>query len=95
MIPLRHIRHTAAVLAGLACAWLGLPAAAPAAFAMIPHPDPGGSGSGAPAPAVIVGGMPGWQIALIVTVAALLAVTVAVLADRARAARRQAVATAA
>ena len=37
---------------------------------------------------IVTGGMPGWQIALIVVVVALLAATVAVLADRARAARR-------
>ena len=38
---------------------------------------------------VVIGGMPGWQIALIAIGAALLAATVAVLADRARAARRK------
>ena len=37
---------------------------------------------------VVVGGMPGWQIALIAAGAALLAATLAVLADRARAAHR-------
>jgi hypothetical protein len=107
MNHIRHIRHIrrirriAGVLAGLACAWLGLAAAAPAAFAMI-VPAPGGSGSAAPAPpartvthSVVVGGMPGWQIALIAIGAALLAAALAVLADRARAARRQAVTAAA
>ena len=52
------------------------------------------SGSGSvPSPAaatvtrtVVAGGMPGWQIALIAAGAALLAATLAVLADRARAA---------
>ena len=44
---------------------------------------------------IVVGGMPGWQIALIAVGAALLAAAVAVLADRARAARRPAVLTAA
>jgi hypothetical protein len=39
--------------------------------------------------------MPGWQITLIAVGAALLAAVVAVLADRARAARRPAIATAA
>jgi hypothetical protein len=38
---------------------------------------------------VVVGGMPGWQIALIAAAAALVAATVAVLADRARNARRK------
>ena len=44
---------------------------------------------------IVAGGMPGWQIALIVVGAALLAAAVAVLADRARAARRRVVPTAA
>ena len=39
---------------------------------------------------VVTGGMPGWQITLIAVAAALLAATVAVLADRARASRRKA-----
>jgi hypothetical protein len=98
---IRRIRRIAGVLAGLALAWLGLAAAAPAAFAMV-VPVPGGSGSVAPAlPArtvthtVVVGGMPGWQIALIAIGAALLTAALAVLADRARAARRQAVTAAA
>ena len=37
---------------------------------------------------VVLGGMPGWQIVLIAIGAALLAATAAVLADRARATRR-------
>jgi hypothetical protein len=44
---------------------------------------------------VVVGGMPGWQIALIAIGAALLAAIAAVLADRARAARRRPAAVAA
>jgi hypothetical protein len=42
-----------------------------------------------PVRTVVVGGMPGWQIALIAAAAALIAATVAVLADRARTARRK------
>ena len=42
---------------------------------------------------MIVGGMPGWQIALIALAAALCAATAAVVLDRARAARRAASAT--
>jgi hypothetical protein len=38
---------------------------------------------------VVIGGMPGWQIALIAVGAALIAATVAVLLDRAWAARRK------
>lgn len=136
---IRRIRRIAGVLTGLACAWLGLAAAAPAAFAAMSVPPPSGgsaglilgperpgwnrhrplSGQGAavaehhaartdglPAPlaahihqlvhqapgpvpvhTVVVGGMPGWQIALIAVGAALVAATVAVLLDRARTAR--------
>ena len=40
---------------------------------------------------VVAGGMPGWQIALIAIAAALLAATVAVLADRAWTAHRKTV----
>jgi len=38
---------------------------------------------------VVVGGMPGWQIALIAAGAALLAAALTVLADRVRAAHRK------
>jgi hypothetical protein len=52
-----------------------------------------GSAGSSAAPAVtrtvVVGGMSGWQIALIAVGAALLAATLAVLADRARAAHRK------
>jgi hypothetical protein len=97
MNPVRHIRRVAAVLVGLAAAVL----AATPAFARL-EPDPG-AGYVAPAsvPAqvqyrtIVAGGMPGWQIALIAVGAALLAAAVAVLADRARAARRPVVLTAA
>jgi hypothetical protein len=92
MNPLRHIRRITAVLAALAATVL----VATHAFAMV---LPGGGGYVAPAsvPAqiqyrtIVAGGMPGWQIALIAVGTALLAAAVAVLADRARAARRQAV----
>ena len=42
----------------------------------------------APAHLAVSGGMPGWQITLIAGVAALLAATLAVMADRVRTARR-------
>jgi len=68
-------------------------AAAPAAFAQ-PFPPRAQSWDKHPPPpqsagihTVVAGGMPGWQIALIAIGAALLAATVAVLVDRARAAR--------
>ena len=99
MNPIRHIRRFAAVLAGLAAALVAFGAAP--AFARL-EPDPG-AGYVAPAsvPAqiqyrtIVAGGMPGWQIALIAVGAALLAAAVAILADRARAARRPAVPAAA
>jgi hypothetical protein len=91
----------AAVTAGLlACA-----TASPAMAATVSRPH---YGSPVPAPpaqvpaqihtvtrTVVAGGMPGWQITLIAIGAALLAATMAVLADRARAARRRVIATAA
>ena len=104
MNPIRNVRRVAGVLAGLASAWLGLALAAPAVFAAT-HPTPGPAGyltPGAPGfppqpgppPAVqvhtvVVGGMPGWQIALIAIGAALFAATAAVLLDRAWTARRR------
>ena len=42
MKPIRHSRHLAAALAGLACGWLGLSIAAPAAFAALRVPPPSG-----------------------------------------------------
>jgi len=97
MNRIQHIRRVAGILAGLACAILGLAAGAPAAFAMVvPAPGgPAGVTTPPPVPAVthtvVVGGMPGWQITLIAAVAALLAATVAVLLDRARAGHRKAI----
>ena len=94
MTLIRRARRVASVLAGLACTWLALAVAAPAAFAYTAPPSGGGT---APAPpvqvrTVVAGGMAGWQIALIAMTAALAAATAAVLLDRARAARRKPVA---
>ena len=56
------------------------------------HPLPYGHWTGpvykAPVHTVVIGGMPGWQIALIAAGAALAAAAVAVLLDRAWTARR-------
>ena len=88
-----RIRRAAAALTGLALAVLGLAAAAPAAFARVV--PAGGTDVTAPAPVpavtrvVVVGGMPGWQIALIAAGTALIAAALAVLADRARTAHRR------
>jgi hypothetical protein len=98
MNALRHIRRLAGILAGLAGVLLAF--GATPAFAGGPHPVPGGAQGELPpvfpAPIHTVtlvtgGGMPGWQITLIAVGAALLAATVAVLLDRARATRRNAV----
>jgi ABC-type phosphate transport system permease subunit len=96
---IRRIRRRAAILAGTAAVLVT--AGATPAFASLP-PDRGGPGAkavpaaAAPVPVhtVVGGGMPGWQIALIAVGAALLAATLAVLAERARAARRKALAAA-
>jgi hypothetical protein len=100
MNRIKQLRRIAAVLAGLACAWLGAAVVSPAAFAMIPGPNHETAVIQPPVvPAVthtlVVGGMPGWQITLIAAGAALLAAAVAVLLDRARAARRPTALTAA
>jgi len=109
MNVIRHIRRLASVLAGLAGVLLASAAGVPAAFAGT-HPIPGpggyvgdpyiGTAPVAPVPATTVhvintGGMPGWQITLIAIGAALLAATVAVLLDRAWAARRKTITVAA
>ena len=57
MNPIRRIRRVAAALAGLACAWLGLAIAAPAAFAALKVPPPG---SGPPGIGVLHE-PPGWN----------------------------------
>ena len=59
------------------------------------YPIPGGAPRHTAVHTVVTGGMPGWQITLIAVAAALLAATVAVLADRARAGRRKAAVAAA
>ena len=85
-------------LATLTGALLAFTAASPDAFATR-VPPPGGAAVPAPAPpeahTIVTGGMPGWQIALIAAGAALLAAVLAVIADRARAARRRQMAGAA
>jgi hypothetical protein len=98
MNTLKRLHRFAAVLAGLAGALVAF--GATPAFAM--HEPPPGSGvitspvgattTPVQVHTVVVGGMPGWQIALIAVVAALFAATVAVLADRSRSARRKAIA---
>jgi hypothetical protein len=105
MNPIRQLRRFAGSLAGLAAALLAFAAAAPAALASGrgPLPPPPIREKHPPLPpghihqpvhqvpvhTVVAGGMPGWQIALIAIGAALAAATVAILVDRAWAARRK------
>ena len=87
-----------AILGGFVAAFAGT---ASASTAVIPRPAPDGGSyltGVAPSPdpvvrTVVVGGMPGWQIALIAIVAALVAAVAAVLFDRARSTRRRLVST--
>lgn len=92
MTRTRQTRRLAAALAGLAGALLALAGAAPAALASPWPPRPPGWNKHPPLPVqvrtVVVGGMPGWQIALIAIGAALLAAA-AVAAYRAGAVGRR------
>ncbi len=103
MTHIRHIRRLVATLTGLMAALVAAIAVAPSAFAMV-DPPPGGplyarfgpqpvaSVKHPPVPlhshTAVAIGMPGWQIALIAVGAALAAAALAVLLDRAFAARR-------
>jgi hypothetical protein len=82
---MKHIRRYAAILAGLIGSLAVFGATTPA-FAVVP--GMGGSyGPGTHPPVVqtvLVGGTPGWQIALIAIGSAFVAAAAAVLADRAR-----------
>ena len=92
---MKHLRRIFAAVVALAGAVLAL-ATAPAAFAHpLPPADCCTSGTATGVTLITGGGMPGWQITLIAIGAALLAATVAVLLDRARAARRKAITAAA
>jgi len=85
---MNHVRRILTTLTAFACALLAFAATSPAAFA-IRMPPTGGTGpTQARVQTVVVGGMPGWQIALIAVGAALAAALLAVLLDRAWAARR-------
>jgi hypothetical protein len=94
---IQRVRRFAAALAGLGAA-LVISGTTPA-FAMVMPPAGGGPDVMprhlVPVHAAVTGGMPGWQITLIAAGAALLAATVAVLLDRVRATRREAIAAAA
>jgi len=85
---MNHPRRILAAVITLAGAVLAL-ATAPAAFARpLPPPDCCATGADAPVTLITGGGMPGWQITLIAVGAALAGAAMAILLDRARAARK-------
>lgn len=87
---MKNITRILGILAGMGGALLGIIVTSSAAFAYeVP------ARGGATSPAIASGGMAGWQITLIALGAALCASVLAVLADRALAARRQHPATSA
>jgi hypothetical protein len=90
---IKHLRRLAAVLAGLAAALVAF--ATPAFASLLPPGPVGPVRPPVQVHTVIVGGMPGWQIALIAIGAALFAAASAVLAYRALAARHHPVTVAA
>ena len=92
-----RIRRYAACLVAMLAAAAASALAAPAAFATIVPPNPPGPAGPVTVPftkhppavhTVVVGGMPGWQIAAIAAAAAVLAAALAVAADRLLSARR-------
>jgi hypothetical protein len=93
MRTIKSLSRLGVVLASLAVVAFSAASGASASTTMIPV---GGSGGAAPdagpvtvVHTVVVGGMPGWQIALIAVVAALVTAFAAVLAERTRMARRR------
>jgi len=91
---LKQGRRIAAILTGLVAVLVG--SAATPALATLPPGSPKHTpippdrpaGAVSQVHSVVLGGTPGWQIALIALAAALVAATAAVAVDRARAARR-------
>ena len=84
-----RLHRAGLVLAGIAVTLLNVAVTVPAlASSVRPLPPPGDPGTLPARPvdpvvrAIVVGGMPGWQIALIAIVASLVAATAAVLAYR-------------
>jgi hypothetical protein len=92
---MNHPRRILAAVITLAGAMLAL-ATAPAAFAHPLPPSDCCASDAAPGPVTVItgGGMPGWQITLIAVGAALAGAAMAILLDRARAARKAHAATA-
>jgi hypothetical protein len=100
---IKYVTRLGALLMTLGVIALVFAGRASAALAMVPRSGGGGAeGNGhlpiSPPPeirTVVVGGMPGWQIAAIAVVAARAAATAAVLLDRIRSVRRRLPVTAA
>ena len=91
---MNHLRRIVAAAITLTGTVLAL-ATATAAFARpLPPPDCCATGADAPVTLITGGGMPGWQITLIAVGAALAAAAMAILLDRAWAARKTHVTTA-
>jgi hypothetical protein len=91
---MNHLRRIVAAVITLTGTVLAL-ATAPAAFARpLPPPDCCATGANAPVTLITGGGMPGWQITLIAVGAALAGAAMAILLDRAWAARKAHAATA-
>jgi cell division protein FtsW (lipid II flippase) len=95
MITIRRMFRHATRIAIAAAALLGGIVAAPAAFATrVPLPGTGDVGTTTTTTpvtvhTVTVGGTPGWQIALFIIAAAVLAAVIAVMLDRMRTGRRR------
>ena len=83
---MNHLRRILAAVIALAGTGLAL-ATAPAFAKPLPPSDCCTSGAATGPVTYVTGGMPGWQIALIAMGAALAGAAVALLLDRARAAR--------
>lgn len=89
------VHHTVQIGFAAFAGLLGMVLCAPSAFAYVVRPHSAGSSTSASSPAplavhsAVVGGMAGWQIALIAIGAAMVAAVLAVLADRARVGHHQ------
>jgi hypothetical protein len=98
---IKNLSRLGVVLTTLGAIALTFAGRASAAPAMVPRSGGGAEGNGhipitpPPVHTVVVGGMPGWQIAAIAILAALTAATAAVLLDRNRSVRRRLPVTAA
>jgi hypothetical protein len=91
---IKGLSRLGVVLASLAVVAVTFASGASASTGMVPLPGPDNGPDGVPAPVtvvrtVVVGGMPGWQIASIAVVAALVTAIAVVLVGRTRAARRR------